>query len=145
MRSGANDPQIQLAEDAARALDTGAQATSLVGVGRVDIAWSLAPFVVVFDASGKVLATDGQLDGYDPIPPSGLLASARVNPPDMVTWQRRTGVWIAVVVVPWHGGTVLAGRSLRQVEIREDDALLIALAAWLAMLAALAVTGLAAA
>jgi hypothetical protein len=40
---------------------------------------------------------------------------------------------------------VLAGRSLKQIEIREDNALLIALVAWLAMLAALAMTSLAAA
>jgi hypothetical protein len=95
LRSGANDPQIQLAEDAARALDAGAQATSLVGVDRVDVVQSLAPFLVVFDASGKVLATDGQFDGHDPIPPSGVLASAQENPPDMVTWQPRSGVRIA--------------------------------------------------
>lgn len=40
---------------------------------------------------------------------------------------------------------MLAGRSLREVETREDNTLLIALAAWLAMLAALALASLAAA
>jgi hypothetical protein len=145
LRSGANDPQIQMAQDAAGALDAGAQPTSLVSVGRVDVAHSLAPFLVVFDSSGKVLATDGQLDGHDPIPPSGVLASAANNPPDIVTWQPRSGVRIAAVVVPWQGGSVLAGRSLAQVEIRESNALLIALAAWLAMLVALGLASLAAA
>jgi hypothetical protein len=144
LRSGANDPQIQMAQDAASALDAGAQPTSLVSVSRVDVAHSLAPFLVIFDSSGRVLATDGQLDGHDPIPPSGVLASAANNPPDIVTWQPRGGVRIAAVVVLWQGGTVLAGRSLAQVEIREDNALLIALAAWLAMLVALALASLAA-
>jgi hypothetical protein len=111
----------------------------------VDVAHSLAPFLVIFDSSGRVLATDGQLDGHDPIPPSGVLASAANNPPDMVTWQPQSGVRIAAVVVPWQGGTVLAGRSLAQVEIREDNALLIVLAAWLAMLVALTLASLAAA
>jgi hypothetical protein len=97
------------------------------------VAQSLAPFLVIFDSSGKVLATDGQLDGHDPIPSDGVLTSAANNPPDIVTWQPGNGVRIAAVVVPWHGGTVLAGRSLAQVEIRENDALLIAIAAWLAM------------
>jgi hypothetical protein len=145
LRSGANDPQIQMAQDAASALDAGAQPTSLVSVSRVDVAHSLAPFLVIFDSSGRVLATDGQLDGHDPIPPSGVLASAANNPPDMVTWQPQSGVRIAAVVVPWQGGTVLAGRSLAQVEIREDNALLIVLAAWLAMLVALTLASLAAA
>jgi hypothetical protein len=63
----------------------------------------------------------------------------------MVTWQPQSGVRIAAVVVPWQGGTVLAGRSLAQVEIREDNALLIVLAAWLAMLVALTLASLAAA
>jgi hypothetical protein len=111
----------------------------------VDVARSLAPFLVIFDSTGKVLATDGQLDGHDPIPPSGVMASAANNPPDMVTWQPRGGVRIAAVVVSWDGGTVLAGRSLAQVEVRENNALLITLAAWVAMLVALALASLAAA
>jgi hypothetical protein len=40
---------------------------------------------------------------------------------------------------------VLAGRSLWQVEIREDNALRIAALAWLVMVAALAITSLTAA
>lgn len=145
LRSGANDPQIQMANDAASALDAGAAPSTLVTVSRVNVARSLAPFLVIFDSSGKVLATDGQLDGHDPIPPAGVLTSAATNPPDIVTWQPVNGVRIAAVVVPWHGGTVLAGRSLAQVEIRERNALLIALAAWLAMLVALMLASLAAA
>jgi len=145
LRSGANDPQIQMASDASTALDAGAQPSSLVSSHRIDVAQSLAPFLVIFDSSGKVLATDGQLDGHDPIPPAGVLTSAANNPPDIVTWQPRSGVRIAAVVMPWHGGAVLAGRSLAQVEIRENNALLIAIAAWLAMLVALALASLAAA
>ena len=52
---------------------------------------------------------------------------------------------VATVTVPWRGGTVLAGRSLREVERREDETLLIAAAAWLAMMLALGVVALAAA
>jgi hypothetical protein len=62
-----------------------------------------------------------------------------------VTWQPRPGVRIASVTVPWHGGTVLAGRSLREVERQEDNALFLAAAAWLVMLGALAATALVAA
>ncbi len=145
LRSGANDPQIQMANDAATALDAGAKPSNLVSVGRIDVRQSLAPFLVVFDSSGKVLATDGQLDGHDPIPPAGVLTSAANNPPDIVTWQPGSGVRIAAVVSPWHGGTVLAGRSLAQVEMRENDALIIVIAAWMAMLVALALASLAAA
>ncbi len=139
LRMGANDPQLQLAEDAARALDAGVQASSLVGSTKVDVAVSLAPFVAIYDASGAVLATDGRLDGGDPIPPLGVLDAARQDPPNRVTWQPREGIRVATVTVPWRGGTVMAGRSLSEVERQEDNILLLAAAAWLVMLASLAV------
>lgn len=145
LRMGANDPQLQLAEDAAQALDAGAPPASLVGSPKVDVASSLAPFVAIFDTSGAVLATDGRLDGHDPVPPLGVLDAARADPPNKVTWQPREGVRIASVTVPWSGGTVLAGRSLREVERQEDDILLIAAAAWLVMLVALGAAALIAA
>lgn len=142
---GANSPQLQLAEDAARALDAGASATTLVGSAKVDLAVSLAPFVVIFDPAGHVLATDGQLDGHDPVPPLGVLDAAGQNPPNEVTWEPRAGVRIATVTIPWNGGTVLAGRSLREVERQEDNVLFIAAVAWLVMLGALAAAALVAA
>jgi hypothetical protein len=145
LRLGANDPQVRLAEDAARALDAGARPASLVGSAKVDVATSLAPFVVIYDTSGEVLATDGRLDGHDPVPPPGVLDAARADPPNKVTWQPRAGVRIASVTVPWNGGTVLAGRSLREVERHEDSILLIATAAWAVMMVALAATALVAA
>ena len=106
---------------------------------------SLAPFIVTFDPAGQVLATDGQLDGRDPVPPKGVLDAAQQNPPNAVTWEPRAGVRIASVTVPWQGGTVLAGRSLRDVERQVDNILLVAAAGWAVTLAALAVTALVAA
>lgn len=145
LRWGANDPQIQLAEDAARALDAGATPAAVAGTAKVDVAASLSPFIVVYDASGGVLAAGGQLDGADPVPPLGVLGQARTGSPSMVTWQPRSGVRIASVTVAWRGGTVLAGRSLREVERREDLALLLVGAGWAAIMAAVAVASLVAA
>ncbi len=154
LRSGANDPQVQLAEDAARSLDAGATPAGLVGPGSaaaglagpapVSVATSLAPFLEVFDAGGVVVASNATLDGSAPIPPAGVLAAARASGRDVVTWQPRAGVRIAAVAIPWSGGTVLAGRSLRVVEEREDQALLLAAAAWMAGLVALVAAGIAA-
>jgi hypothetical protein len=142
LRLGGNDPQLQMAEDAATALDAGAGPDDVVGQTTVDVAQSLAPFTVVFASSGAVLATDGQLDGQAPMPPIGVLEHARQDPPNTVTWQPRAGVRIATVTVPWSGGTVLVGRSLRVVEQREDVALELAVVAWLAIMGATAVTAL---
>jgi len=142
LRSAANDPQLQLAEDAARSLDAGGDPAAVVGPGAVDVAVSLAPFVVVFDATGRALASSGRLDGADPVPPPGVLAHAVADAPNVVTWQPRDGVRVATVTARWGGGTVMAGRSLREVERREDQALLLAGLAWVVTMAALAVASL---
>ena len=135
----ANEPQVQLAEDAAARLDAGGTPGDQVGPAPVDIARSLAPFVVVYGTAGTILATDGTLDGQPPAVPAGVLASARATGRDAVTWQPRPGVRIATVTVPWNGGTVLAGRSLRLVEERADSLEMIVGSGWLATLVALAV------
>src|SRR5579859_7670446 len=65
-RTVANDPQIQLARDAAAALAAGGPAESVVPRETVDMARSLAPFVIVLDANGQVLAASGTLGGHVP-------------------------------------------------------------------------------
>jgi hypothetical protein len=135
----ANEPQVQLAEDAAARLDAGGTPGEQVGPAPVDIARSLAPFVVVYGTAGTILATDGTLDGQPPAVPAGVLASARATGRDAVTWQSRPGIRIATVTVPWNGGTVLAGRSLRLVEEHADSLEVIVGSGWLATLVALAV------
>ncbi len=121
LRQGANDPQEQIAEDAVAALNAGAGPASVVGAARVNLNASLAPFVAVYGTDGSVLATNGVLDGGAPVPPGGVLDTARSTGRDAVTWQPEAGVRIAIVVLPWHGGTVLAGRSLRRVEEMESQ------------------------
>ncbi|MGE5073212.1 MAG: hypothetical protein ACM3MF_07275 [Anaerolineae bacterium] len=116
LRQGANDPQIQMAEDTAAALDHGASAESAVPRERVELASSLAPFVVLYDASGKPVAGSGMLDGALPEYPTGALQASKQGGQNHVTWQPREGVRIASIVVPYQAGYVMAGRSLREVE-----------------------------
>jgi hypothetical protein len=135
LRQGADDPQIQLAEDAAARLAAGTSVATVVPHTDtpVDIAHSLATFVIVYDTGDKPVASTATLDGATPLLPSGVSASARQRE-DRVTWQPRDGVRIAAVVVSYSGGTVVAGRSLREVESREQDALAVTGLAWLTCL-----------
>jgi hypothetical protein len=135
LRQGANDPQIQLAEDAAARLAAGAPVATVVPHTDtvVDIVQSLAPFVIVYDTGDRPLASTATLDGATPLLPAGVSTSARQRE-DRVTWQPRDGVRIAAVVVAYSGGTVVAGRSLREVESRADDALAVTGLAWLTCL-----------
>jgi hypothetical protein len=139
LRQSANDPQIQIAEDAGRALENGAAADSQVPADPVAVESSLAPFVMVFDDSGKVAGSSATLRGETPQLPAGVLDYVRTHGEDRVTWQPESGVRIAAVVVRINGahpGFVLAGRSLREVEVREDNALTVAGVAWAFTLAA---------
>jgi hypothetical protein len=127
LRSGANDPQYQMAEDAAAKLNTGASPTLVVNrTAVVDLSKSLATFVIVFDADHKVLDSNAWLDGGIPVPPSGVLDKAGSGIPNAVTWQPRDGVRVATVTVAWNGGFVMVGRSLARVEQQEDTAGLLA-------------------
>ena len=138
-RADANDPQLQMAEDAAAQLSDGADPDAVVTGATVDITRSLAPFTIVFDRNGAVRASTADLDGRTPVPPRGVLNAAVERGVDVITWQPRSGVRSAIVVVPYGAGaaagTVLVGRSLRAVEEREDRTLLIAGLAWIAALA----------
>jgi hypothetical protein len=139
LRQGANDPQIQMAEDAARALEDGAGLEAVLASGQIDMNDSLAPFLVIYDAAGRPQAGSGLLDGQLPEIPKGVLDYAAQNGQNRVTWQPEAGVRIAAVIVPYDGGFVLAGRSLREVEKRELQVQGFAAAAWIAgLLASLA-------
>jgi hypothetical protein len=65
-RQAANDPQIQLAEDAAAALDSGASIDSVIPKAQVEMSKSLAPFIVLFGVDGKPSASSGLLNGQIP-------------------------------------------------------------------------------
>ncbi len=139
LRIGANDPQIQIAEDAANALARGASAQAVLPTNPVDVASSLAPFVVILNASKEPMATSGLLHGQTPTLPAGVLDAAKAQIENRVTWQPEPGVRIALVVVSYAGanpGFVVAGRSLREIEKRIDLLGLIVGAAWLATMSA---------
>ncbi len=144
LRQSANDPQIQMAQDLANQLSRGSDPFSLFAKDKVDIATSLAPYLIVYSQSGAPLVSSAVLDGQTPEIPAGVLDFTRRFGEDRLTWQPKPEVRSAVVVVYYQGvksGFVLAGRSLREVEKREDKTFLMVSIAWLvAVVATLAST-----
>src|SRR5262249_60702257 len=69
LRGGLNDPQIQMAEDAASAAASGTAIESILPPGRVDIARNLAPFLIFYDQTGNVVASARYLHALAPAPP----------------------------------------------------------------------------
>ena len=136
LRLSANDPQLQLADDAAAALKAGKSPDEVVS-GQVDIATSLAPFVIIYTDEGKVVTGSGFLDGVVPTVPYGVLTHALPGADNIITWQPRPGVRVASVSASAGDYYVLSGRSLREVEHRADTLFLIAAPGWLVCIAIL--------
>jgi hypothetical protein len=145
LRQGAEDPQISMAEDAARRLGAGLAPSAVLPSNHVDVATSLEPFLMVFDAGGKPLASSVVLDGQPPSFPGGVFASVRSNGEDRLTWQPRGGVRVAAVVTRYRDGFVVAGRNMRAVEDRVGRIGQLVALMWLITLAATAVASGAAA
>jgi hypothetical protein len=117
-RAGANDPQIQISEDSALALANGAAVESVVPYEKVDLTFSLAPFVAVYDKNTTLVSSNAELNGRTPVVPSGVLQYTDIHGQDRITWQPQKGVRMAIVVTRYDDGFVVVGRSLREVEKR---------------------------
>lgn len=136
LRSGLNDPQIQMAEDAAYSLNNGATMVSVVPAEKVEMSRSLASFIVVYGNDGKPVASSGLLNGQMPDYPKGALDAAKQSGENRVTWQPNAATRIASVVVPFNNGFVVAGRNMREVEQRELNTEQLAGVVWLLTLMA---------
>jgi|SRR5579859_700393 len=147
LRQSANDPQIQMAEDTAAALARGETQEAFGGSGKkIDMAQSLAPFLIIFDDNGQPVVSTVQLNGQMSAPPAGVLAYAKAHEENRVTWQPRPGVRNATIIVHYAGqksGFVLAGRSLREVEARISAIGRLIAAGWAVSLFVLLVVSLA--
>ncbi len=151
-RQGLNDPQIQMAEDAARYLAKDYTPAAVVPRGQsIDIAQSLAPWIAVYDESGKVLESSAVLDGKPPMPPHGVFDTTHWKDPivghhltadvpanqNRVSWESASGVRNAIVIAHIEGskgGFVIAGRNMREVEEREGSLMQMIALGWIAIL-----------
>lgn len=142
LRQAANDPQTQLAEDAASQLNLGASPASLM-INRVDMVNSLAPFIIVYDRSGHVIAGSGYVGATIPTIPLGVLRHSTLGQDHAITWQPAGNIRIASVTVKANNYYVVGGRSLRLVEQHEDQALFLVAFGWLLAMLMLTAWGLA--
>ena len=134
LRQSANDPQVQIAEDAAAAINAAEPVSFFNTPTKIDIGKSLMPYLVIYDSNYSNVASTGLLNGSPLMVPQGVLKSALASGEQRLTWQPEHGVRSAIVVIPVKGifnGFVVVGRSLREIENREDQIGLIIFAIWL--------------
>lgn len=138
LRQAANDPQIQISEDLAGQLGQKKLPTPQTAIEIIDISKSLSPFVIVYDDRGQAIASTARLNGKVPTLPKGVLEYTKVHKQDRITWEPQKGIRHAIVVTRVENGIkgyVLAGRSLREVEKREDMLLQQVGLSWIIILA----------
>jgi hypothetical protein len=137
LRQSAEDPQLGMASDLASRLARGTPPAAAVPDNQTDMDESLSAFVIAYDEQGQVLASSAQLNGAVPHLPIGVLDFVRKNGEERVTWAPRRDVRIASIVrhvAGPHGGFVLAGRNLREIESRKALIMEQATLIWLGLL-----------
>jgi len=127
-RAAANDTPMQYALSARYALVQGQPpATVVSSIPAEEMAHGIAPFIMVYDKDGRLLATSATLHGtWKPLPP-GVLEAAGRKTEYAVSWQPEKGVRNAMVVLPYftsgRQGFVAAGQSLKESEKRTNLAM----------------------
>lgn len=133
LRSGANQPQAQMAAFYAAEIASGIRAEEAIPRGYVDLERSLEPFVIFYNDRGTPVTATGYLNQTIPSPPPGVFGYLRSHPTDTLTWQPRPDVRIAAVIHRVSGpnpGFLLSGRSLRLVEEQEAAFWRMAFSGW---------------
>lgn len=124
-RQSANDPQIQIAEDLATAIAQGQPADQIVPVqGTTELANTLSPFVMIYNATSTLIGSSALLDGKNPSFPTSVFDYVKAHGQWRQTWQPAPGVREAVVVQAFSGtssGFLVVGRSLKEIEVRENQ------------------------
>ena len=132
-RTAANDPQIQIARDINARIHQGRQVESSFA-DTIDIGKSLSTFVTLYQPDQKPIRSSGYLDGKMPELPAGVLDFAKAQGENEVTWQPRNGLRMAMVIISSNSppvGFVAAGRSLQEVEVREQNLVTMVFLGWI--------------
>ena len=139
-RSGANDPQLQIARDMQDLLERGASVKKYMD-DSINLERSLAVFAAVYDAKAVPIQSSGFLNGKFPRLPAGVVDFVNANGEERVTWQPEPGVRMAAVVVRTalpSAGYIVVGRSLKEIEIREHNLLESVFVCWVLAMALIA-------
>ena len=120
-RQRADEPQIQMAEDAALAMSHGEDPQHVVPRSAIPADQSLAPFGVLLDDAGHLRGSSAPFTGTIPVPPAGVVDDARRRGERRFTWRPQPGLRLAAVIRKVSGGPggyVVVARSLRESDAR---------------------------
>jgi hypothetical protein len=134
-RSAANDPQLQIATDISNNLKKEKAVDKWFNGDTIEISQSLSVFNVLYNDKGEPVISTGVLNGKMPSLPKGVFDFARKNGQNVFTWQPQRGVRMAIVLrsllLSSSYSYVAVGRSLNEIEQREQNLLWMAFISWL--------------
>lgn len=120
-RTGADDPQVQVARDAAIKLKQGKNLAAVMQPDTIDMEQSLSSCIQVYGPATNLLASTGYIGTVPPKVPEGVLEKAREQGEYAVTWQPTAMARMAAVVLYTggiRGNYILVARQLGEVEKR---------------------------
>lgn len=144
-RTGANDPQIQLAEDISSSIKLGHSISPFLKDDTVDLSKSLSPFFILYDNDGKPIQSSALLNGKVPQLPAGVLDYVKVHDEDRITWQPQPGARLATVIKKTGSSPVAfvaVGRSLKEVEVRESNLRTTVAGGWIVCMLIIGITAI---
>jgi hypothetical protein len=123
-RSGANDPQMQLAYAIRDQLQKGKSIEMYFQKDTIDLQKSLSVFVASYDENGSPIQSNGLIDGKLPQIPLSVIRYVKMHKEDWITWQPRKNIRLATGILA-TGSTpvsfIAVGRSLKNVEDRVSN------------------------
>lgn len=144
-RGNANDPQVQVVSDISNRLNRMAPVEQYFPDDTIDLTQSLGLFVVLYDREGRPLRSSALFKGSAPKLPGGVFDFVKTHGEERVTWQPQRGVRMAMVIRSVNSGSVgfaAAGRSLREVEAREEDLRWMVFVVWMLSIGIIASHGI---
>ncbi len=132
-RTNANDPQVEVTGQVAEVMNQNVPLDAIVSdADQIEMDKSLSLFVMIFDKDKKLAGSSAVIDGQPPTPPDGTFEVAKKEGENRFTWEPKKGVRVAAVLKSvGDKGYVLAGRSLKEIEMREQDLYVLILIGWI--------------
>jgi len=136
-RTSANDPQLQIALDLKNAIETNRSTVKWMAGDTIELSKSLSVFNTFYNTNGEPVKSTGFLDGQLPRIPKTVLDFAERKQENVLTWQPRRGIRLAMVIESVKSpsiGFVAVGRSLKEVEKRQCTLVTMVVVAWVVCL-----------
>src|SRR6185312_7784857 len=97
-RTGANDPQLEIALDLKNAIEANRSIVKWMPSDTVEISKSLSVFKTFYTKNGEPVQSTGFLNGQLPKIPKSVLDFTERHQENVVTWQPQRGVRLAMVI-----------------------------------------------